>query len=224
MVWTYEAQTMKKGEAELESYTTFSTADLGHTEGRTSAELQYELEIGMNDQFDVGIYQVFEQGPEEGLAYAAYKLRLRHWLAQPGKLPVDAVGYLEYKGVPDFSSHAIEMKLILGQASKQFRYALNPILEIESEEAGEWEAKLEYALGLSWTPMEMLSLGIEAKGSKDAHYVGPVFGHGLGDLWVAFGQVFRIDEEGGAGAGEKSSGGPPDSQLRLLIGINLRGH
>ena len=60
-VWTYEYQTMPRGEAEIESYSEF--AHVSDSSGRqTFTTLQYEYEIGMNNRFDMGIYQKFN-GP-----------------------------------------------------------------------------------------------------------------------------------------------------------------
>jgi hypothetical protein len=68
-VWNYEAQTLPRGEAELETYLTLSSTDRNRTIGRTSAQHQLELEIGMTNRFDPAIYEVFQQEPRTGLAY-----------------------------------------------------------------------------------------------------------------------------------------------------------
>ncbi len=213
LVWTYEAQTMERGEAEFEQYSTFATTEVDGRE-RTATELELELEIGMNDQFDVGLYQVFEQGADEALRYAGYKLRLRHWIAHARRFPLDAVGYLEYEGTPSGSSPKVEAKVILGRTLGDFRFALNPTLELEKEEdEDEWESEAEITLGASWTPTYLFSVGAEAKSDGDTHYIGPVIGHGVGGLWMALGSLFRLGD-GEAGSAE--------SQIRLLVGVNLR--
>ena len=51
-VWTYEYMIMEPGEAEFEQYTTFSASDQDNFEGNVTSELNFELEIGMNEYFD----------------------------------------------------------------------------------------------------------------------------------------------------------------------------
>lgn len=59
-VWTYEYKTMPAGEAELEYCTTFHSPRADSLEDDTTAEHNIELKIGINNRFDVGLYQVFE--------------------------------------------------------------------------------------------------------------------------------------------------------------------
>lgn len=209
-VWTYEYKTVGKGEAEFESYLTLSTPDVGKIEGSMSSEHQLELEVGMTDRFDFSVYQIFSQEPEEELKYKGYKLRARYKIGESKRYILDPLIYLEYKGKPDFSEHAIEFKLILARDIERVNLSLNPILELEKED--EWELVPEYALGISYQVHQLLRVGIEAKGSEYGHYMGPVISHGREDLWVALGSAFKIGEI------EK---GKPELQLRLLLGIGL---
>lgn len=211
-VWNYEAQTLGRGEAELESYLTLSSTDRNHTAGRTSAQHQLELEIGMTDRFDFAVYEVFQQDPGMGLAYDGYKLRARYRTGKAGRIPFGSVAYLEFEGTPDLTGKAVEGKWILTRDLRRVRITLNPGLELEREE-GEWELKPEYSLGAAWRAGTFLSLGAEAMGSEDGHYLGPVIAHGAEDLWVAVGPAVRLDEKG---AGE------PDLQVRLLLGLKVR--
>lgn len=211
-VWTYQAQTMKRGEAEIESYTTFSSAELGDATGRTSANLQLELETGMTDRFDFGLYQVFAQEAGQPLIYDGYKLRFRYHLWETGRLPFASVAYLEYKGKLDYSAHAFELKWIAARRVGRFLLAINPTAELE-QEGSEWEMEPEYAAGATWIASELLNVGLEAKGNEDAHYLGPVLGHGVGDLWVALGSAFRV-----SGEEDVSS----ELETRLLIGLGIK--
>lgn len=210
--WTYEYKTVGRGEAELESYLTLSAAEIDSLEGNVSAEHQIELEVGMTDRFDFSIYQVFEQGPgeEESFRYKGFKLRSRYRLAEGGQRPLDTLLYLEYKGVPDFSENTIEAKVILAKDIGKINFAINPILEFEHED--EWETETEYAAGVSYGASETLRLGVEAKGGEHGHYLGPVVSHGVGDLWVTLGSAFGISD---------ITGGKPEFQLRMLLGVGL---
>ena len=211
-VWTYDAQTLERGESEIETYTTFSAADRSHTRNATSTTLQFELETGMTPQMDFSVYQVFAQDAGEPMRYEGYKLRMRHRLTAPDRRPFAAVAYAEYEGRPDFSTSAVETKLILGRGIGDFRLAVNGILELVPE-AGEWEVEPAYAAGAAWQASELLSLGLEAKGGEEATSIGPVIGHGLGDLWVAFGSALRLDE------GERGKKG---LETRLILGVKVR--
>ena len=209
-VWTYEYHTVPKGEAELENYFTLSSPTKDSLKGVTSTEHKFELEIGMTDRFDFAIYQVFSQAPEQSLKYDGFQLRARYRIGEKGKYFLDPLIYLEYKGVPDFAKHELEAKLILARDFGRFNIALNPILDIEIADSN--EVRPEYAVGVNYGVNDVLKLGIEAKGSNDGHYVGPVIAHGKGRFWVALGSAFNV------GSVEK---GKPEFELRLLTGIGL---
>jgi len=209
-VWTYEYLTVPRGEAELETYFTISAPDKDNLEGNTSTEHRLELEVGMTECFDFAIYQIFSQAPEEGLEYDGFQLRARYRIGEKGKYFVDPLIYLEYKGVPDFSEHGLEAKLILARDIGRFNIALNPILEFEFGDENEVDP--EYALGMSYWINDLLRLGIEAKGSADGHYFGPVIAHGKGRFWVTLGSAFNV------GSVEQ---GKPEFQIRMLLGIGF---
>jgi len=210
-VWTYQYQTVGKGEAEVESYLTLSAPEMGHMKGNTSAEHQIELEIGMTDRFDFSIYQIFHQFPGEGIKYKGFKLRSRYKMGRKGEFLFDPLIYLEYKGKPDFSEHGVEFKLILTKDMGRFNLAFNPIFEFERGVG--WEFEPEYAMGISGKVGELLQLGLEAKGNEYAHHLGPVISHGREDRWVTLGFGFKV-----AGAEDKE----PEFQTRLLLGIGLK--
>ncbi len=209
-VWTYEYKTLDRGRGEVEDYLTLSTPDMGHVEGTMGAEHQIELEVGMTERYDFAIYQVFNQNPGQSLKYEGFKLRSRYRLGNKGKAMLDPLVYLEYIGVPDFSSHAIEIKLILARDMGRFNIALNPIFELEKER--EWELEPEYAIGSSYEISQILRVGLEAKGSEHGHYLGPVVSHGRENLWFTLGSALKIG---------KIEGGRPEFQIRMLLGIGF---
>lgn len=211
-VWTYEYKTVAKGEAELESYLTLSAAEIDSLKKNVSAEHQIELEVGMTDRFDFGIYQVFEQGPgEEGtFHYKGFKLRSRYRMGEAGKHLLDPLIYVEYKGVPDFSENTIELKLILAKDIGSTNFSINPVLELEHED--EWEVEPEYAAGISYGISEMFRFGVEAKGGEHGNYLGPVISHGTEALWVTLGSAFGVGD---------ITEGKPEFQIRMLLGVGL---
>ena len=209
-VWTYEYKTVKAGTGELESYYTLSTDDIESLEGNMDTEFKIEMEFGMTDRFDFSIYQVFTQKAEKEFKYKGFQLRARYKIGEKDRYILDPLIYLEYKGKPDFSEHGIEFKLILAKDIGRFNLALNPILEFEYED--EWEFEPEYTVGISYEFIESLRLGLEAKGSEYANYIGPVIAHGKGNLWITLGSAFSIGEV---------KEGKPEFQLRMLLGIGL---
>jgi hypothetical protein len=210
-VWTYQYQTMERGTAEFESYTTFSTYDLEDQSENTASEHQFELEVGMTDRFDFSIYQVFGSDPGEALKYKGFKLRSRYRFGEKGSYFMDPLLYLEYKGEPELTEHAFEAKLILARDWGPLNLALNPVLEVEKED--EWEFKPEYAAAISYAFSPLLRAGLEMKGSEEASYLGPVISHGIGDLWMALGSGWKL---------ESDTESKPDFQLRLLLGVGVR--
>lgn len=210
-VWTYEYKTMEAGEAEVEYYLTFSTPDSGTFKDQTTAEHQVELEVGMTDRFDFAIYQVFKQAPDQSLNYEGYKLRGRYRFGQKNQYVLDPLVYLEYKGVPDFSEHEVELKLVLAKDVGNWNFALNPTLEFEREGEG-WETKPEYSAGVSYGSGYLYRLGIEVKGSENGHYIGPVISHGKEDLWVTLGSAIAVGSV---------DTGKAEFELRLLLGVSV---
>lgn len=203
-VWTYEYQTLPRGEAELESYTDFShiDTDLGR---QASTALQYEYEIGMNHRFDVGIYQKFKQLPGSSLAYDGFKIRMRYRLGEKGTWLLDPLIYLEYKDNAAFDQSVLETKLILARDFDRFNISLNPVLEFKEN-----EIEFEYAAGFSYHLYPILSLGLETKGNSENFYWGPTLSHGKNDLWFALGVLFP-------GAEDNNS----DRLIRFIIGVGL---
>lgn len=211
-VWTYEAHTMPRGVAEIETYMTLSSPNSSELEGTVSTEHRFEFEMGMTDHFDVGIYQVFSQGPgEDGLHYDRYQLRLRQRFGEKGQYPVDPLIYFEYQGVPDFSEHVLETKLVLSKDRGPWNFSANPTLEFEFAD-GETDVEPAYAVGMRYAVSELLRFGLEAKGSESGHLVGPVLSHGRDPFYLAIGTAFEF-AEGDEGGNE--------FQLRMILGIGL---
>jgi len=205
-VWTYEYLTMHRGEAELETYTDFSHVDTDS--GRlNSTTLQYEYEIGMNDRYDVGIYQVFKQSPDSPIHYDGFKVRMRYRFGEKGKWFMDPLLYLEFKNNGALDHPKLESKLILARDFGKLNLALNPVLEFEFED-DETEMEFEYAAGLSYNIHPLLTLGVETKGSADSFYWGPTISHGKPDLWFGVGLLTP-------GMGDDVA----DRKIRCIIGV-----
>lgn len=210
-VWTYEYKTMERGEAELEQYTTFSILDLDRRSETTSNSLEIELEAGMTDRFDVGLYHVFSQAPTSSIQYDGFKARFRYRFGEKGIYFLDPLLYLEYKGNANLSEHGLEGKIILAKEMGNYTVAVNPIFEFEVEQT-ESEMEWGYASGVSYQLSKLVNLGLEMKGSPQNHYIGPVISHGDKDCWLSLGFLRRL-------TGKSSEA--QDSEIRLIIGIGL---
>ena len=210
-VWTYQYQTMPRGTAEVEYYTTFQSLLNPAMKGATTAFHELELEVGMNDRFDIGLYQRFSQVPGGSFTYDGFKVRARKRFGEQGLLIVDPLIYLEYKGVPDFSSHEVEAKLILAKTLGKIEWAVNPQIEIESED-GVTETSWAYTAGINYDWSPIFRSGLEVKGSAGGHYLGPVISHGKEELWVALGVLRSVTDV---------TAGKPRMMIRLIVGVGL---
>lgn len=164
--WNYEYKTMQKGELELENYFTPKINRI-EDETETTWEHWLELEYGLTDKTDVGLYQMFKQNPESALQYNGYKLRMRHKFGSPGLYPLDPLIYLEFIQKPD--EIEFEQKLVLAKNLNKTFFALNftfeQALEEEEEKNGEKETEVELQLnpsfGIGYQVRPSLSLGLE---------------------------------------------------------------
>jgi len=210
-VWTYEYMIMEKGKAEIEQYTTLSSLSADEFKGNSSTELNFEAEIGMNEHYDFAIYQNFKQGTDGVLKYSGFKLRSRFLIGEKNLFFVDPLIYVEYQGNSDFSSHAIETKLILEKDFGDFRLSLNPYFEYEFDDE-ESEFVPKYAIGATYSLGKLFNMGFECKGDKNRNYIGPTLSHGSENIWVALGTLYGIG---------KVEEGKPEVQIRMILGIHI---
>ncbi len=131
-VWTYEYGTEPKGGAEIEYY--FTAQHGGKDSTGTSYEHQVELEYGITDHWDVGMYQMIKKEGSGSLDYEGFKLKTRYRLGERGKYFVDPEVYVEYENRSG-KKEAVELKLILAKDMGKFNIAYNQIEEITAGRA-----------------------------------------------------------------------------------------
>lgn len=156
--FSYGYGTVPKGGVEVETYTTVKLPE----DAAPAWEHQLELEYGITDRLEGGLYLVATNTGEEPLAFSKWKGRLKYRFGAEGVAPIDVAAYLEYQGSPTFEEHAFEAKLILAKDVKRFRSALNVEYKLELEH-GEVVHELEPALGLGLRIARPLVLGVESK-------------------------------------------------------------
>jgi hypothetical protein len=210
-VWTYEYSTMPKGIAELEYYLTTDVPDTGDSRVSTWQH-QIELEYGLTDDWDIGLYQVFKDShgtnDESSLEYEGFKIKSRYKLAKPGAFVVDPLLYVEYIRASDLDEpDVLEAKLVLARDLGNINVAYNAIVERELD--GDAETEHEYAAGVSYALTSGLSAGLEAKGSysEHEHAAGPVLSVETDKLWFTLGAVFGLNDE------------TEDLQARMIAGF-----
>lgn len=211
-VWTYEYMIMEPGRAEIEQYTTFSTANVDDYANNVMTDLNVELEVGMNPHYDFAVYQNFKQSADGSIKYDGFKLRTRIKIGEKDQFFMDPLIYIEYIGKANMSKHAFEPKLILAKDFGKFNISINPYCEIEQEGSSDWQLHWKYAVGVNYKLFPLLTLGIESKGDEYAKYLGPTIGHGTQHIWCAFGVLHGIGN-----IKERS----PKFLARLLLGVHL---
>ena len=203
-VWTYEYSTLAAGSAELEFYQTATTRDRS-VSGASDWKQQLELEYGITDHLDAGLYEVFEQPSSGGFTYAGYKVKLRYRIAEKDILPLDTLLYAEHEESTGGDS-VFEGKVILAKEIGRFNVAYNQIYErVYATGKGEHG----YAAGASAELTPAVRVGIESKGSysEGEYAAGPTIAWSGGRLWANLGAVFALNHK------------TNDREVRFLVGV-----
>ena len=93
-VWTYEYKTIERGEVEFEHQYTTSYFEASNLSNNTKIVHQLELEIGMNERYDVAIYHQFEQ--QDTFKYKGYNPTYGWRKKKKEIVELDAQGFIHY--------------------------------------------------------------------------------------------------------------------------------
>ena len=223
--YLYEAPTSAPGSVELENTITWArtTGSDAHLDNIAFRE---ELEIGITDHFQLGIYPLdwaYHQGADgDGFSYDGGAVELIYNLSNP---VVDPVGISLYEEIAAGRQHfELESKLIAQKNFGRLILDYNATLEAEWEAKGlkEREGDLQQALGASYEISPRISVGIELLHEfvfpdwRDEErirnvFIGPnaSYRHGNWFLTVtALAQATDTHDE-------------PDFQVRTIFGIGL---
>jgi hypothetical protein len=226
--YSYPYQTLPNGKIEVEEIADLVPVKVprenpdGTRDSVTAMQyqLQTELELGITDRLELGLYFAFRQGATAdtpALRFNGVKQRLRYRFAEEGDLPVDMGVYFE---VAEFYNEVeIEEKLLLSRRFGYFTAVAN--LWVEQEyyfQTQEWKLIYNPTVGgvYELSPSFMLGLEYWARGRFDdpkqdegydgdesttggaRHYLGPTVLLQSGEAWWSTGVYARLDHLGDA--------------------------
>jgi len=219
--FTYTTDTLPKGGVEIEQYVDLVllravSSSSTNVEWYLPSAFQTEIEIGLADRLELGLYMTFVPDPGEQFASKALfpgtgnglKQRLRYILADPGAWPLDVGLYGEL--VENEREIEVEGKLLLQRRFDRLRVAANVSGEYEFYFAGQREIVLNPSLGVTYEVTPSFHLGIDSWlrgeyprnpppstrtfGLGPQAYVGPAVMFNFGKLWWAVAGYVRVTE------------------------------
>ncbi|CAN5839254.1 hypothetical protein BH11MYX2_BH11MYX2_06960 [soil metagenome] len=203
--YSYPYETLAEGALEVETYVDIvpTKVTIEKPDGTLDAtwsthdSLQTEIEYGLTDRLELGMYFQFRQGATAGspfLRFSGVKQRLRYRFAEAGELPIDIGIYGE---VSEFYNELeFEEKLLLAKRVGSFNFVANLWVEQEwywQEKDVKFIYNPTVAFNYEITPRFLVGAEYWARGrfddppasttansSDDApkranHYVGPTF-------------------------------------------------
>lgn len=241
--FTYPAETLPKGQLEIEQYTDLvpmrvAREDAGGTKAVTTVRsaLQTELEYGITDRLELGFYFAFSQGGSTSphLQFEGIKQRLRYELSEKPYWPL-GVGI--YGEVAEFHDEIeLEEKIILSRRFGPVGIGTNLWVEQEYKfQEKDWVFFYNPTFGgyFELSPAFMLGAEYWFRGRFDQaesdptgtappqgtrHYAGPTAMLEAGKVFLSLGSYLRLDH-----LSKLVPVGDPAGRVwvRLLIGVTL---
>jgi len=219
--FTYTTDTLPAGKVEIEQYVDLVALravppTTGSREWYLPTSFQTEIEIGLTDRLELGLYLTFVPDPGEQYANKALfpgagnglKQRLRYILAEPGAWPIDVGVYGEL--VENERELELEGKLLLQRRFDRLRVAANISAEYELYFSEQREVVLNPSLGATYEVTPSFHLGIDSwlRGEYPSNpkpakrtfglgpqaYVGPAVMFNFGQIWWAVGAYVRVTD------------------------------
>jgi hypothetical protein len=219
--FTYTTDTLPAGGVEIEQYVDLEPLRAVSPASAKPAwylpsAFQTEIEIGLADRLELGLYMTIVPDPGEQYASKAVfpgtgsglKQRLRYIFADPGAWPIDVGVYGEL--TENEREVEIEAKLLLQKRFDRLRIAANLSGEYELYFSSQRELVLNPALGATYEVSPSLHLGVDSwlRGEYPTNpkppsrtfglgpeaYVGPAVMVNLGKLWWAVGAYVRVTD------------------------------
>jgi len=243
--FTYPTDSLAKGAVEIEQYVDLAllraiSPSSTRSQWYLPSAFQTELEIGLAERLELGLYLTFVPDPGEQLASKALfpgqgnglKQRLRYLLANPGAWPIDVGVYGEL--VENEREIELEAKLLLQRRFGRVRIAANLSAEYELYFSDQREIVLDPSAGVTYEIAPSLHVGLDSWlrseyprnpppptrtfGLGPQAYLGPAVMMNFGKLWWAFAAYARITDT----SHDLQPGEPYGPlYLRSLIGYDL---
>jgi hypothetical protein len=218
--FTYTTDTLPEGKVEIEQYVDLvplrAISPSSLPQWYLPSAFQTEIEIGLTDRLELGLYMTFVPDAGEQFASKALfpgtgnglKQRLRYIFADPGAWPIDAGVYGEV--VENEREVELEAKVLLQKRFDRLRVAANVSGEYELYYSKQREIVLNPSLGVTYEITPSFHLGIDSWlrgeyprnpkpamrtfGLGPAAYVGPAVMTNFGRLWWAVGAYVRVTD------------------------------
>lgn len=219
--FTYTTDTLGPGQVEIEQFVDLVTLraispSTGSRQWYLPSSFQTEIEIGLAERLELGLYMTFVPDPGEQFASKALfpgagnglKQRLRYILADPDTWPVDVGVYGELTETE--REIEFEGKLLLQRRFDRLRIAANLSSEYELYFSEQREFVLNPSLGVTYEITPSFHLGLDSwlrgeypQNPKPATrtfglgpeaYVGPAIMTNFGKLWWALGVYARVTD------------------------------
>ena len=219
--FTYTTDTLPAGNVEIEQFADLiplvaQDAQTGKNTSYLASQFQTEIEIGLQDRLELGLYFTFQPSistdvlrntaamPEgNGL-----KQRIRYIFADLGQWPVDVGVYGEI--TENQSEIEFEGKILLQRRFDRLRIAANLVSEYEFYFSHQQDIVLNPSAGATYEVTPKLSLGIDSFlrgeypqnppppartfGLGPEYYIGPAVMLGFGKLWWSVGAYARVTD------------------------------
>ncbi len=212
----YEAPTSPPGSIELENTFTWK-----HGSGWNDVFIREELEIGITDRFQLGIYPLdWSHHTDEGFQYNGGAVELIYNLSNP---VVDPAGISLYQELSVARQHfESESKLIAQKNFGRWILDYNATLEAGWEEQGlkKQNGELQQALGASYEISPRLSVGVEFL----HEFVFPDWRDEITNVFAGPNVSYRRQQwfvTASALAQATNTSDEPDLQLRTIFGIGF---
>lgn len=222
--FTYQYETLPKGEVEVEQFVDVAPLYAWDSEHHSVLEPAYtlttEVEYGLTDRLELGLYMVMKNDPagagaDAPLYFDGLKQRLRYRIGREGQLPVDLALYLEVAELHD--EIELEEKIIVQKRFGQLKAIANLWVEQGFERGGEVAFYLKPTVGLVYELNENATIGAEywmnaeytlaepAGEEEEAsaqdewnhaphHFIGPAVSLRWEKLWWTTGVYGRLDD------------------------------
>ena len=224
--YVYEATTEEPGEMEAENWVTWGTSPRDER-GFNRLEFRHEIEFGVTDHLQVGLYLAdwgYREDPranEHGFSYRSSALEAIYNLTNPKTDLLGLALYGEVRGGPE--ELELESKVILQKTIGPFVVAYNGTLEAKweghrlEEEGGEFSESfgVSYEISPAWCVGVELLHEIDLPEWSDAAdsvvYGGPNVSYRHGNWWVTVTPLVQLT----------SVSSEVDVQTRLIVGFEF---